>query len=79
MDAGDSVTALYEIVPGDGEFTLPTAAKAEAPIDLKYQVVKKEKIELTELAATDDLAGPSNQLQSSKSRGEHYTRICRQE
>ena len=56
INDGDSVTALYEIVPGDGDFTFPTTASTPKPIDLKYQLVQKESIELTKVAASNDLA-----------------------
>ncbi|MEE2641835.1 MAG: von Willebrand factor type A domain-containing protein [Planctomycetota bacterium] len=56
MDAGDRVTVLYEIVPQDSEFTFPTTASPANTLDLKYQTIEKQKIRLTEVAASDDIA-----------------------
>lgn len=56
IDSGDHVTALYEIVPGSGDFAVPTSSSPGNEIDLKYQVVQERKVKLTELAKSNDIA-----------------------
>ena len=56
MGAGDSVTVLYEIVPGDGKFTFPTTVKIPREDILKYQRIQPKKYELTKLAESEDIA-----------------------
>lgn len=56
MDAGDDVTALYEIVPADEDFSFPTLTHPESSVDLKYQVVQKQTFTLTKSANSDDIA-----------------------
>lgn len=55
IEAGDSVTALYEIVPANAEHSFPTALKVQ-PIDLKYQKVEEKKYSLTQAAKSDEVA-----------------------
>ncbi len=55
MDAGDRVTALYEIVPADSDLTFSTVADANT-IDLKYQVIEEKKYSLTKDAGSNEIA-----------------------
>ncbi len=55
MDAGDRVTALYEIVPANSDLTFPTVADSNT-IDLKYQMIEEKKYSLTKDAGSNEIA-----------------------
>lgn len=55
MDAGDRVTALYEFVPSNSEFTFPVVTEPRSD-DLKYQMIEKKKYSLTKVANSNEIA-----------------------